>query len=45
MEKYDLYVMMALMNKMPKFFVDNYMEILELFLSLKDTLVLIKISG
>lgn len=45
MEKYDQYVMMDLTNKMPKYYVGNYMEIQELFLSLKVTSVLIKTSG
>ena len=36
---------MDLTNKMHKYYVDNYMEIQEWFLSLRDTYVLIKISG
>jgi len=45
MEKLDQYAMMDLINKMLKYYVDNYMEILMLLLSLKDMFVHIKISG
>ena len=44
-EKLDLYVMMGLMNKMHKFFVDKCIEILMSLLSLRDTLALTKIFG